>query len=203
MGSPGLLSPLPFLERGLSTVDVLPRVTLGEQDRLFDVSAVILDEVIDGGDVVDTADNEGATDDDDDVPDLEEPVDNNDIPGLEGLIGDANIPGRESPIDGDDDDDVPGLEGPVGVVVTVAVVCREEELIDAPLELEIERAGTLVLRFGGGSNENPGMAEGCQARGLIVGEFPLEVGVLLDGRELTLLAEDDLPETLAEGWLLA
>lgn len=206
--SPGLPSLLPFLERGLSAVDDLPLVTLGEQDCLLDLSGAmspVLDDDIDDGDGdANNAGHEGPIDDDDDdIPGLEEPIDNNDAPGLEGPIDD-DVPGLEETIDGDDDDAL-GLEEPMDAVVAVAAGAvapgREEEPTVAPLELETERAGRVVLRFGGGSNENPGIADGCQARGLTVGELPRETGALLDGKELALLAEDDLPPTLAAGWL--
>jgi hypothetical protein len=69
--------------------------------------------------------------------------------------------------------------------------------MEAPRELETERvlAEVVVLRFGGGSSENPGIADGCHARGvfaLTLGELPREAGVFLEGRELALLAEEDL-----------
>lgn len=66
-------------------------------------------------------------------------------------------------------------------------------LTEAPLEFEDGREGRLVLRFGGGSNEKPGISDNCcHAFGLIVGELPLEEGVLLEGAGLCLLMEDDL-----------
>lgn len=71
---------------------------------------------------------------------------------------------------------------------------------DEPLVFEVDRSGIVVLRFGGGSKENPGISDGCQSRGLAVGELPREEAVLLEGREVALLTEDDLLDATT-GWL--
>lgn len=63
---------------------------------------------------------------------------------------------------------------------------------DAPLEFEEGRVRRLVLRFGGGSKENPGISDNCcHVLGLIIGELPLEEGVLLEEAGRPLLTEDD------------
>lgn len=47
------------------------------------------------------------------------------------------------------------------VVPAVDDPALEEEPTDAPLEFEVERVERLVLRFGGGSKEKPGIADNC------------------------------------------
>lgn len=72
---------------------------------------------------------------------------------------------------------------------------------EAPLEFEEGRVGRLVLRFGGGSNEKPGISDNCcHVLGLAIGELPLEEGVLLDGAGLPLLTEDDLVTEAETDW---
>ena len=196
----------PFLERGLSEVDVRPRVMFGEDDCLLDLSRIdslVFDEVVDDGDggFADDWAIEGLDDDDDDAaPCLNPPV----LDGVPGLVL-VGVPGLEGPNDGEDnvvrgldetnngDEDVPGLTEPMDGDTLGLPVPTE-----VPLELETERVPgiVVVLRFGGGSSENPGISDGCQAWGtvaLTLGELPREVSVFLEGKELALLAEEDLP----------
>ncbi|KAF3791310.1 hypothetical protein EJ110_NYTH14593 [Nymphaea thermarum] len=49
-----------------------------------------------------------------------------------------------------------------------------------PLEAETGLSGIDVLKFGGASNEKPGISEGCQGLDLTVGEVPREDAAFLD-----------------------
>ena len=190
---------LPFLETVLSGVDVRSLVMLGEQDCLLDLSgtnSLVFNEAVeqkDGDEPLDGDDEVMGLDDkflglEDPVIVLLEVDDINDsVPRLKGpKDGEENDPGLEELNDGDDV--VVGFIESMGACTTGL-----PDPTEAPLELEIDRAGSVVLKFGGGSRENPGIADGFQACVLVVGELPRVAGALLKVDELALLAEADRP----------